>query len=67
MAHIATLLLTFFYNQMRPLIENGMVYMATPPLYKAKIGQKTHYIADDEALEEFKKKHAKFELGRFKG
>lgn len=65
--HIQLLLLTFFFNFMKPLIEEGMVYIAQPPLYRARIGNNYEYIADDEALQEFKKKHTKFELNRFKG
>lgn len=65
--HIQLLLLTFFFNFMKPLIEEGMVYIAQPPLYRARIGNNYEYIANDEALQEFKKKHTKFELNRFKG
>ena len=65
--HIQLLLLTFFFNFMKPLIEEGMVYIAQPPLYRARIGNNYEYIANDEALQEFKKKHSKFELNRFKG
>ena len=52
-AHIRTLLLTFFFRYMRPLIENGNVYLAQPPLYKlSKKGMKDIYCYTDEGLEE---------------
>ena len=50
-AHIATLLLTLFYRQMRPLIESGHIYIAMPPLYRAYKGKKEIYCFNDEELQ----------------
>jgi DNA gyrase subunit B len=50
-AHIRTLLLTFLFRYMRPLIENGYIYMAQPPLYKVQQNKRIEYLYDDEALQ----------------
>ena len=71
-AHIQILLLTFFYNYMKPLITNGMVYIACPPLYrvykKSDPSHKFVYAWDDESLEEAKKKIGPgYGINRYKG
>jgi DNA gyrase subunit B len=55
-AHIRTLLLTFFYNEMRPLIEAGYVYIAQPPLFRVAKGKEEFYAYDDDEREEYVKR-----------
>ncbi len=52
-SHIRILLLTFFFRYMKPLIEKGYLYVAQPPLYKAKVGKSERYLKDDSELKEF--------------
>ncbi len=70
-AHIASLLITFFYTQMRPLLEKGHLYLAQPPLYRLTSGPLSEYARDDAHKEEllktsFKGK-SKVDISRFKG
>ena len=70
-AHIASLLITFFYTQMKPLIENGHLFLAQPPLYRLVSGNLSAYARDDAHKDEllgtqFKGK-SKVEISRFKG
>jgi topoisomerase IV subunit B len=70
-AHIAALLITFFYRQMPKLIESGKLYLAVPPLYRLSHGGKIVYARDDKHKEALLKKefhaNAKVEVSRFKG
>ena len=70
-SHIRTLLLTFFYRYMRPLIENGYVYIATPPLYRITTSKDLEYAWDegtrDKMVKELKKTRKKFDVSRYKG
>ncbi|HMB75827.1 MAG TPA: toprim domain-containing protein, partial [Kiloniellaceae bacterium] len=70
-AHIASLLITFFYREMPGLIESGRLYLAQPPLYRVSQGGKTFYARDDEDKERIVAKEltgrGKIEISRFKG
>jgi topoisomerase IV subunit B len=70
-AHIASLLITFFYRQMRELVDNDHLYLAVPPLYRLSHGGKNFYARNDKHRDEILKKefhaNAKVEIGRFKG
>ncbi|MBN0919660.1 DNA topoisomerase (ATP-hydrolyzing) subunit B [[Mycoplasma] gypis] len=68
-AHITTLLLTFFYRYMRPLIEYGFVYLAQPPLYKISYGKSVHYAYNDKQKEEILASidKSKVSIQRYKG
>jgi DNA gyrase subunit B len=68
-AHIRTLLLTFFYRYMRPLIEEGYIYIALPPLYRVREGKNDYYAYSDQELESLLKnlKGKKYSIQRYKG
>ena len=69
-AHIRTLLLTFFYRFMRPLIEAGYVYLSQPPLNKVEQGKKKYYVFNDRELDKLKEELSstpKLSIARYKG
>ena len=68
-SHIRTLLLTFFFRQMKPLVEGGFVYVAQPPLFSTLVGKEKIYLKDDNAKEAFLAEHPnhKADFQRLKG
>lgn len=70
-AHIRTLLLTFFYRYMTPLVEGGFIYAAKPPLFMTKKGKKVYYTysesEQDKLMNELKEKPGKIDIQRYKG
>ena len=71
-AHIAALLITFFFRRMPKLIENGHLYLAKPPLFKITQNNKSHYALSEEEKDKImknlqKKSSSKVDIGRFKG
>ena len=71
--HISTLLLTFLYRYMKPLIEEGYVYVAQPPLYRLDVGKETYWALDESDKDKItkdilkKRKNANIDIQRFKG
>jgi DNA gyrase subunit B len=68
-SHIRTLLLTFFFRYMKPLIKAGYVYIAQPPLFRIKVGKNEHYIYTEYEMETFLKNltKEKHDIQRYKG
>ena len=69
-AHIAALLMTYFYREMKGLIDNGHLYLAQPPLFRVSAGAEVHYAKDEADRDRIIQEHfknRKVEVGRFKG
>jgi len=66
-SHIRTLLLTFFFRQMRPLVEAGYIYIAQPPLFSTEVGRSKIYLKDEPARDAYLAEHPKAEFQRLKG
>ena len=66
-SHIATLILTFYFRYMKELIENGFLYIATPPLYLVKKGKEQHYCWSDEERDKMVEKMNGPNIQRYKG
>lgn len=66
-SHIQILLLTFFYRYMRPLLEQGMIYIALPPLYRVTKGKELVYCYNDDELDALRAKMGKVDIQRYKG
>lgn len=66
-SHIQILLLTFFYRYMRPLLEQGMIYIALPPLYRVSKGKEIEYCYTDDELDALRVKLGKVDIQRYKG
>jgi DNA gyrase subunit B len=68
-SHIRTLILTFFYRYMQPLIREGYLYIAQPPLYRIKVGSDTHYALNDDELEQLQEdlSNRRMTVNYFKG
>jgi len=70
-AHIAALLMTFFFQELKPLLQGGYIYLAMPPLYRLSGNSQSIYAQDDaekdHLLKTFFKKGSKIEINRFKG
>ncbi len=66
-SHIRTLLLTFLFRQMRPMVDAGYIYVAQPPLFSTEVGKSKIYLKDEKARDTYKLEHPKAEFQRLKG